>query len=178
MKFSILFVLFLTITITQKCLCVNPHHLVINIEQDEMEHIAEILIESYLAHNVRQQPVSHRIVLLSIMKQAAFRVVQLFGITMSLVSANLITKMFETSDEIQVPIVDNTVNATNAKKAMCDRDFGCINNVCWRSCDNNEISIETDLWCYSSPKPELRNYQPCAYSHDCSPCWDCISACQ
>lgn len=152
-------------------------HLVIDIEPEEMQRIAEVLVENYISHNLTPRTTSTRNIVFSHIKKISLGVVQLMGITLSLVSANLITSKFE-------PVIesDATINNDNITvlKPSCNRDFGCNRNVCWRACDadsSDNGKNKSLSWCFTTPKPEARKYQQCIHSHDCSPCWECLGGC-
>lgn len=147
----------------------------INIDTEEMQRIAELLVESYLANNLRQH-IPRRVAILSGLKKIASGSVQYIGIMVSLVGANVITKMIESSYQSQIILSENTTSAIESEK--CPHDFGCDHNVCWRTCSENGIETRTNSWCYTSPTPEKRQYKMCKDSFDCSPCWDCIHECQ
>lgn len=160
------------------CVC-EAHHISIDIEPEEMQRIAEILVENYMVHNLTPRPRIGTIALVSKIKKIALGVVQLIGITLSLVSANLITSKFE---RIASPMTINNDNITAAivePMDICDRDFGCNRNVCWRACDSGTDYEKGDShsWCFTTPDPETHNYQQCIYPHDCSPCWECLGSC-
>lgn len=173
LRVSLIFILF----------SITHAHLVIDIEPEEMQRIAEILVENYLANNLTPQTAVARNTVLSHIKKISFGIIQLFGITISLVSANLLTSLFEPTIVTPPEINSNSVNITNHETMeMCNRDFGCSENVCWRSCDagsTNQIQNKNNQksYCYTTPKPESHKYQQCIYAHDCSPCWECLGSC-
>lgn len=55
-------------------------------------------------------------------------------------------------------------------------DYGCNKTVCWRACfaEKHEKRIP---WCFSSPKPQKREYHSCSSAADCSPLWECLEEC-
>lgn len=154
--------------------------IVIDIEPEEMQRIAEILVENYLEHNLTPRAIlSRRDQVIIQVKKISLCLTKLMGITMSLVGANLITSMFE-SNALPPMITNATSENSTAKKPseLCNRDFGCDRNICWRACDVDPINKEfSESWCYTTPKPEMHTYQQCIYSHDCSPCWECLGSC-
>lgn len=176
MKYTSAFVIFASIFML---FCSNvkandqQRTIAINIETEEMQRIAEVLVESYLENNLRQN-IPRRFVILAGLKKIAIGSVQYIGIMLSLVGANIITKMFESPYQPEIILSEKKTTATESEQ--CPHDFGCDHRVCWRSCGENETT--TDSWCYTSPTPEKRQYKECEDSLDCSPCWDCISACQ
>lgn len=153
-------------------------HIVIDIDPTEMQRVAEILVENYLAHNLQTPPISTQSVIFSKVQKILLSIVQLFGITLSLVSANLLTSIFEPTiiTPHQTMIVDKI---TSPSPRMCEHDFGCDRNVCWRNCDSSNAHKNSSVksWCFTSPNTEAHDYQRCIYPHDCSPCWECVGAC-
>lgn len=147
----------------------------INIDSDELQRIAEVLVESYLANNLGQYN-PRRSVILSGLRKIAKSSVQYIAIMFSLVGANILTKMFESAYQPQIILSERNSSVIESEK--CPHDFGCHHNVCWRTCDENEIETKMDSWCYASPTPDNRQYKECMDATDCSPCWDCIHTCQ
>lgn len=80
-----------------------------------MQRIAEVLVESYLANNMRQY-VPRRVAILSFVKKFARGSLQYIGIMMSLVGASLITKMFETSYQPLIIVNETQPNAIESEK--------------------------------------------------------------
>lgn len=111
--------------------------------------------------------------------------VRVISIIVALVGSNLIS-MYIMPDSVPVQskiqpnlqtpinIIDHQLNpAVHAEK--CQTDYGCSNNVCWRSCHSN---TETPLlWCYTNPKPNVLEYYHCETTEDCFLCWECIEPC-
>lgn len=174
MKVSVVFILF-SLFFTY-----SHAHIVIDIEPDELQRVAEILVQSYLTRNLTPRTVLTRNIVFSCIKKVSSSAVQLFGIMMTLVGANLLTKIFEPSViSPQFLFADNNVTSILPDE-FCKRDFGCDHNLCWRTC-GDELGVheknKPQSWCYTAPKTELRNYQQCIHSHECSPCWECIGVC-
>lgn len=74
---------------------------------------------------------------------------QLIGIMLSLVGANLLTRVFEPSAVPQVLINDigNITSFTPSETHF--RDYGCDNNVCWRTGgDKFDKSEKNNQCCY------------------------------
>lgn len=152
-------------------------HVVIDIDPEEMQRIAEILVENYLTHNLTPLP---RPTVFIQFKKVTVYVLKLVGITISLVSANLLSSMFEPAISSHPTIISNNISSV-APVQLCDRDFGCVHNVCWRACDAS-VDVQhgenrTRTWCWSSPNAETHGFQQCIYAHDCSPCWECLGQC-
>lgn len=162
------------------------HNVVINIDPDEMQRIAEILVEDYLTHNLMPQTNSRKKNIIVYVKKVIFSVIQLCGITLSLVGANLMTKALEPSVQMNNVFNDNssisraTPNISRAiPMQICDRDFGCDRNVCWRSCGDkhNNGKKTTNSWCFTTPDLKKYQYKQCNHPSECSPCWECLGSC-
>lgn len=151
-------------------------HITIDMEPDDLQRMGEILVETY----VRQQ-LTHRSatsVILSHGKKFVCGTLQLIGLLLTLVGANIATTRLEhfimpTSSVVNISASVNV--PTFEPSEICKRDFGCDQNVCWRTCG---VSEENKSWCYTSPKSNgKKNFHQCAYSYECSPCWDCLGPC-
>lgn len=137
--------------------CANGS-ITIDIESQELQQLGEILVESYMEQSMilssRRRRLNH-------CKKIATNAAQIFGIMFSLVGANLITNMLQ-------PL---TMGSTQAGE-MCKHQFGCDQNLCWKSCGNS-----THSWCFTTAKSESIDIQVCYADYDCSPCWDCLGIC-
>lgn len=107
---------------------------------------------------------------------------QYIGVTVSLVAANLITAMLETKPiSIMQTYTPSKNNIIKPSSRTCKNEFGCDDNICWRSCP-----AETDdhkkngsfSWCFASPNPNNHKFEHCDHNYECSPCWSCLGACQ
>lgn len=147
----------------------------INIDPEDLDHALDLITIN------NQQPITsnrkfHTIKI--IIKKAIFGIIQLVGVMFSLVGAHIISLNFMPNvpnvpmqqPEIFFPIVQNE---TNKYKEMCNIDYGCNKNICWRSCNLNIDGKKS--WCYASPTQ--REIQYCNHAQDCSVCWDCIEPC-
>lgn len=182
MKITIIFVF-----ITAFC-CSNIFaNIVINIDPDELQNIAEILVQSYIDNNIARPRPSQQETLFVHFKKFTLYTLQMVGITTSLVSANLITLMFESTPTSSIPqqqyspvnVTKTTTTKTTAQPTpttnMCsNHDFGCEENICWRTCGVGTGNKTT--WCYT--KARAGSYQHCVHSHDCSPCLECLGPCR
>lgn len=165
--------------------CVSSANVVVDIDPDELQRIAEILVENYLLHNLSPTTTPMRNKFLMHVKKISGSFSQLCGITLSLVGANLITSWIQSS----TPIINTQETAHKCQanyssfnpSKICDKEFGCDRNICWRSCDDvhdgNKTLINTHSWCYTTPTHSSHTYQQCIYPHDCSPCWECLGGC-
>lgn len=167
------------------CIFLTPCESMISIDIDPMElqSIGEVLVESYLHHNLIQKKIPMpQTILMKVLKYSS-GVVQMLGVTASLIAANIFTPFFQFSKE---PTVDNAltlvrVNPKNdtlsAPSQNCPNDFGCERNICWISCDVKVKNSTVKSWCYSSPAPQYRKHAICRHITDCSPCWKCLGVC-
>lgn len=168
MKFAVvlcIFAAFYTITLA---------HIVLEMNPDELQRIAEILAENYLTHNLRPQPIT----ISAQFKKVSVYALQLLGVTISLVSANILSSaILDPPSSPQMLITNNVTSIAPAQ--MCNRDFGCIRNVCWRACDEStgRKQNRTASWCWTTANTEARKYKQCIDHHDCSPCWECLGQC-
>lgn len=156
----------------------RQHHqtyasITIQIEPDEFQYIGDILMQTYM----QQQPKTLSTIGIKIksFSKAAFRgTLQMIGIMMTLVGANLLTTKLEPFVR-QSELSAKNITAINPSE-MCKYDYGCDDNLCWRTCDGAE---ENSLsWCYTTLKQKEPEFQSCKYSHECSPCWACLSDCK
>lgn len=145
-----------------------------------MQRIAEILVENYISHNITPQISTRSSVLLKI-KKIVVGLVQFIGITVSLVSANLLTSVFQ---PVNIPPAMTDIYIGNVStykpSQMCNWDYGCDRNVCWRTCDVGSSvhgKNNSQAFCYTTPRSDGHNFQQCIYPHDCSPCWECLGPC-
>lgn len=154
-------------------------HITIDMEPDELQRMGEILVETYV-----QQQLTHRVssVILSHGKKFVYGIMQLIGLLLTLVGANITTTRLEhyilpTPNVVNISASDNVPTFEPSK--ICERDFGCDQNVCWRTCGEKlGDSEENKAWCYTSPKTnEKKFFHQCSYSYECSPCWDCLGPC-
>lgn len=171
MKISNIVIILLTLVLIQ-----TNAHISIQIDPDDFDHVTEFF-ENIIIN--QQQPVVYRrFSVVLVLKKVTVSIIQMIGIMLTLVGANLITEKFH---EVQAQPKQNDLvvrnNTINDLIEMCnEKDFGCNRNVCWRTCvDDSEKENNSQTWCYTSPKPEKREYHPCVYSYDCSPCWECIA---
>lgn len=183
MKVSTVFILILLINLTY---CQT--NIVLGIDPDDLQKIAELLVENYITHNVKPRYISTTSRVLAQLKKVSSSTLQLFGITMSLVGANLLTSVLDPKitptivgnsastifEPTHAPLVGNITSVASTE--ACEKFVGCDGNVCWRSCYTTNNN--TKSWCYTSPNPAIRDYHRCNHAHECSPCWECISACQ
>lgn len=155
-------------------------YVTIQIEPDELQRFADIILQiggmqqHYQPIVIGPSTTTRNACILSSIKALSRGAFQMMGIMLTLVGANLLTSKLE-------PFVNqpqfSAMNITSSKPTeMCKFDFGCDNNLCWRTCDGaNKNSLS---WCYTTSKHKEPEFQTCKYSHDCSPCWDCLGNCR
>lgn len=106
---------------------------------------------------------------------------QMFGITASLVAANLLTAHFTPSPSITSVQQETKMEICYGANATVDSDgfkneFGCHKNACWRSCYSVDEN-KANYWCFSSPVLSNREFKNCTYHSDCAPYWECLESC-
>lgn len=177
--------------------------IIIDMENEDLHRMGEILVESYFQHQLmghRPNQMASRSIILSQIKKITFNGVQLFGIMMTLVGANLLTSYFEPIINIHstnsVSVINTTTtsmsSATINPTKLCAYDYGCDKNVCWRTCSeyssgyidhHNKVHEEkmgeetAQSWCFTTSKPKEQQFHPCEFSYECSPCWSCLGPC-
>lgn len=157
-------------------------HFTIDIEPEELQSIGQVLVESYLTHNLIQKKATATNFFLSQLGKFTTSAIQISAITFSLVCANLLTTVFTPAIEKRMQNYQNvTFVANKIKKTydICPNDFGCNDYMCWRSCSNGLESSKagSGSWCYTTTKPKTHEYQHCVHSYECSPCWACLGPC-
>lgn len=158
-------------------------HIQIDIEPEELQSIGEVLVQSYLTHNLIQRQRTTRNAIISQTKKFACNIMQLTALIISLVSANLLTAVLQPIPVHKMTTYENitttTTVAANILKPseMCPYDFGCDDYLCWRSCDTGKKETNGSSWCYTSPQPKKHEFKHCVYPYECSPCWACIGPC-
>lgn len=169
-------------------LCIHTQaHILIDIEPEELQRIGEILVESYLEQNLTLESLTTTAIAISRFKKLSFSFVQMFGIMMTLVGANLLTTQLDRILNTPIPVsaVENILkNSTDIHKQTenCENDFGCNKNLCWRTCKTNSTlsqhqQNEQQAWCYTTSNSKLNKTHQCIHPQECSPCWECISKC-
>lgn len=161
-------------------------HISIQMGPEDIDGVGEFF-ESLMWNRQEQYPIrSMRCVLL---KKVFFGCIQMGGIMLTLVSANLLTvQLSPTTTETvavqhqqHIEMFDKNLTAITIhhKFETCDMDeYGCNRNLCWKTCtvkvigDNNYTS-----WCFSKPKQNKHKFHFCKDALECSPCWECSGPC-
>lgn len=136
--------------------------IVIDLDEEELQVIAGILIENYIDSNLTPKKNIH---FAKYVKKAASNVGQFTMIMFSLVGANILTKMYEESVQLE----KTTGEEINA---VCDNLYGCDAGQCWRTCSDSMDTI-----CLTEPIKKDAN-KKCLSATDCTQCGDCISECE
>lgn len=165
---------------------VSNANIVITMEPDELQSIGEMLVRNQLRIEATAK--------ISTVKKYANMVIQLMGITISLVGANMITGYLDAylpqkKYAVDYPTNNNYNNNTSASASnrlpneICQNNFGCDRGLCWRSCDDKAA----ESWCYTAPKTIIEEFKisastailgkTCKHHFDCSPCWSCLGVC-
>lgn len=143
-------------------------HIIIQIEAEDMQRITDILQSSH-----------QRSDLISTGKTISKAVLQMLGIMLTLVGANLLTSKLEPA--IGSPVHFTYINRTTPSDItdMCKYDYGCDDNLCWRTCDGEVDALEKRVssWCHTTISTQKPEYKECVNSYECSPCWDCLTPC-
>lgn len=173
-------VVLISILLTTVCVCSNAS-IVIDMEPDELREFLQEQISGRAVTSITPRIQSSSVV--KHVKKMVSSMIQMVGIMLTLVGANLLTHLFDNSLIINQHCVDNNVTnflPSKAPSQQCEYDFGCDRNMCWRTCNAGSVVREesnSQSWCYTTSTHESHNYQQCLYSHDCSPCWECLGAC-
>lgn len=158
----------------------------INIDDEQMQQVGEILIQSYFGRNAIVRNRSRNFINLLDCKKISTNLFQFFGLSFTLIGSNLLTTYFERVLFASTSNMNQSSNQTFKSNEKikpvehCKFDYGCTDNLCWRTCDNGKNtskSIETLSWCYTASKNAINKIQKCFHNHDCSPCWDCMGIC-
>lgn len=189
-------ILFFCILLTLSLLfSVSNAHIAINLDPEDLDQISDffsMVIPNHQQNALIRLPLKFRI--LKVMKKTTIGLIQMLSVMIALVASNLITSKLEptipttmTSSIVQLPkqhqkqtesdlLLRNISNYLNGVN-NCNKDFGCHKNVCWRTC-YARLKDTTKTWCYTSPIPNNRKYQPCTSAEECSACWECLNECQ
>lgn len=150
---------------------------------ESLERLGEMLIENYISNNLRPRATLTRTMWRKMGGILEF-VLQMIGVTASLIAANIFSPYFQTVFNLkEIPQSPRTAvtilsrvrynNGTLTPGNLCPNDFGCDRNLCWRSCHHEDNQTS---WCYTR-KPDKRAYAQCIEMADCSPCWECLGHC-
>lgn len=161
-------------------------HIAINIDPEDLDQISDFFQDLILPQNVVvAQPNSMCKVILKYMKKGVYASINLIGVTTALVGANLISNRVMNAEPSQLlskqnQVVPKEYNPKNnlltpSHGEMCQIDYGCHRNACWRGCHSNNQTEK--LWCFTSPSANSRDYYHCDDYNDCFVCWECLEAC-
>lgn len=182
MKLKVLFFVFLVASLF---LTHSEAFISVNIDPDDLDSVSEffqIIINNRQPQMIIRSPV-HR-AFKSLAKKAIFGCIQLFGVVVALVGSNIISsKMIpdvpvslQQHQQTEMKLMVEQILLQNSTNGACMKDFGCHKNVCWRACFATPSETHV-TWCFTSPTTQVRKYQPCASSSDCSPFWECLEDC-
>lgn len=159
-------------------------------DAEDLDRIGDFFQEIININNPMLAPVPWNKKMVKFVKNGLFASIRLMGVTTALVGANVISSYLIPDpgqpnrliqDVGQQPrLQQSQINLSNfssiTKHAeICQIDFGCHKNICWRSCHTN--IQEQNLWCYTSPTPNAREFYHCDDANDCFICWECIEPC-
>lgn len=176
-------------------------YIAIELDPEDLDQVADFF-QSIIIHN-RQQPTENptRRAIGRYLKKITFSIFQMMPITTSLVGANLLTvvlepfvakkrahqteintvKMYGSSSSIsdvnELQQSENNFKSllNSTTPGVCNIDFGCDDNMCWRTCNTGDQ--KKILWCYTASKVNSRKFQYCNHVSECSQCWECIETC-
>lgn len=150
-------------------------HISIQIDDDGFLQVGDFL-QTFVRGPIR--PYEHSFFLRNLYKFVRV-FVQMLSIMITLVGSNLITTKLtpaitlpQQGTKVEISLGNNVTNFNKQFK----NEFGCRNNVCWKSC-YTEDEDEIDFWCFTSPTVALREYKSCTYHSDCAPYWECLNSC-
>lgn len=165
----------------------------INIEPDDFDAVSDFLHQIMVnGRPVESVQSDNQALIVRHVKKVVFSIIQMLGIMLTLIGANLITTMLDYPVPAPAPnfvnhrpqisyqekSVDNYSKIIDIQHAeKCNIDFGCDRNVCWRSCNVNVSASEKKMWCYTAPDQRTFHHQKCDSTSDCSLCWECIEPC-
>lgn len=160
------------------CLFIRVHaSITIDIEPEELQQLGEILVQSYLERGIHSIASVNNAVFTC--KKVSLAIIQLIGIMFTLVGANILTELLNNANKQRygAPLyIENVTNITPTR--MCDNDFGCNRNMCWRTCNVDLTGDEPMFsWCYTKPDESDKNLHSCQEANECSPCWSCFGPC-
>lgn len=183
----------------------------INFDSDDLERIGMAVVEAYFHRNLIRRSRfnltnSHAFWVYT--RKISINILQLLGITISLVSANILTSIYQqniihfatqqnfthmTSVTSAIPespatqprILLNDINKWNnndtcaGPSQLCPYNFGCDNNLCWRSCkvESKNSNANVKVFCYTTANPITKKLQQCVHLNDCSSCFHCVGLC-
>lgn len=157
----------------------------IDIEDEDLQRIGEILVQHYVEQQLTSATKS---TISTKVKAFSLGVLQLLGVMLTLVGANLLTAKLDSSTSNSFNHVTSNNNTFNFCKHF---DYGCDRNICWRMCEkemesvanvgeNNKTIVANatlSTWCYTTANPGERDFQQCLYAYECSPCWTYLGPC-
>lgn len=153
MKITTVFVLFLLFVRLNA-------HISIQMDDGDFSQVGDFL--QTFAHGPIQ-PYEHSFFLCN-MKKYSCVFIQMFGLMLALLTSNLLTVKF-------TPLITTSQQETLKEFNYNDQfknEFGCPNNVCWRSCYTEDIN-ELGFRCYSSSNTNSNEYKVCSKKEDCAP---------
>lgn len=139
--------------------------IVIDLDEDELQMIAAVLVENYIDTNLTPKKNIH---FTKYLKKTVANVGQFAMITFSLFGANILTKMYEGAAQPEM-----TTGITKEINNLCENIYGCDSGQCWRTCNDLMNKI-----CFTEPIKKDNKENKCSTAKDCPQCGDCISECK
>lgn len=173
-----LFVIFLTVDFIFQV----ESHISIGIDPEDMDRVSDFF-EGIIfnSHPIVQQPARPRCSsIIRLTKKFLISAIQMFGIMITLVGANLLTSKLSgpVPANCQNELFNELEKNVTSIIEKCEIDFGCNRGLCWRSCtvqqnyDKNYTS-----WCFAAPGKQSKKFQQCKNHLECSGCWPCSYPC-
>lgn len=159
-------------------------HISIDIDAEDLDRVGEFIQNLHINREEHLYDLVHtsiRFKMMKIVKQTTFTIIQLCGFMMAMVGSNLITASLspmqhQQQQEEQTELHVLLKNISQINGGTCNINFGCNNNVCWKTCYDDDIRNQ-QVWCYTSSNPKSHDYHQCDTHTDCSPCWECVEVC-
>lgn len=178
MKVSIIIILLLSTFLIH-----SNGYITIEIEPDDLHRISEILqthIHQQHHQSLTRSPLRRAIV--PLLKTVSSGIVQLFGIMLTLVGANLLTSKLEPVVVMHQTEKLDDINITKPSILLekCEHEYGCDQNICWRTCideKSQEKENNGQSWCFTTANQSEPLLQTCEFAYECSPCWECLGSC-
>lgn len=150
-------------------------HIEINIDPEDLDRVSDFVLSLNNQHAVIPLSVNYHHRISKFILKTAYGLSKLISIMLTLVGANILSAKF---DVIFPSVNFQSDQNNNDKTDSCMIDYGCIKNLCWRSCHGNmNKKNQSMLWCFTAPFSKAREFHSCTRLEDCSPCWECIEAC-
>lgn len=164
------------------------NHVIVQIEPEDVQRFADILMQIHggdIGIHPQQLVIQSRttksVCSLLMIRKISQSVIQLVGIMLTLVGANLLTTKLESHAVVQPQMtMENITGPKKLQLKLCQHEYGCDQNMCWRTCGGTteQEEVEKQSWCYTKSSSKKDEYQMCNLSTECSPCFECLGPCK